>query len=58
MDLGLNNTTLTNDVNIVSSVYLNGINALFDFNTIFLWGFVATSNIKYSCEHLFWKVVY
>ncbi|CAG7971834.1 unnamed protein product [Penicillium salamii] len=45
---GLSDAALTNDVNTASSVYLNGTNALFDFNTKFPWGFVVTSNTKYA----------
>lgn len=55
---GLSDAALTNDVNTASSVYLNGTNAVFDFNTKFHWGFVVTSNTKYACEHPSWKVAY
>ncbi|CAG8921866.1 unnamed protein product [Penicillium salamii] len=47
MGLGFSDAVLINDVNNASSVYLNGINVFVDFNTIFFWGFVVTSNIKY-----------
>jgi hypothetical protein len=50
-DAGLNDAVLTQDVNTASSVYLNGTNALFDFNTKFPWGFVATGDTKYTCEY-------
>ncbi|KAJ5350340.1 hypothetical protein N7541_008067 [Penicillium brevicompactum] len=45
---GLSDVALTNYVSTASSVYLNGTNALVDFNTKFPWGFVATSNTKYA----------
>ncbi|CAI7646701.1 unnamed protein product [Penicillium palitans] len=46
--VGLNNAVLTKDVNTASSVYLNGINAFFDFRTELLWGVVATGDNKYT----------
>ena len=49
---GLNDAVLTKDVNTASSVYLNGTNAFFDFNTELLWGVVATGDNKYTCECL------
>ncbi|CAG7937285.1 unnamed protein product [Penicillium salamii] len=49
---GLNDAVLTKDVNAASSVYLNGTNAFFDFNTELLWGVVATGDNKYTCECL------
>ncbi|CAG8262603.1 unnamed protein product, partial [Penicillium nalgiovense] len=45
---GLNDAVLTKDVNTASSVYLNGTNAFFDFNTELLWGVVATGDNKYT----------
>ncbi|KAJ5037137.1 hypothetical protein NUH16_005020 [Penicillium rubens] len=45
---GLNDAVLTKDVNTASSAYLNGTNALFDLNTEFPWGVVATGNTKYN----------
>ncbi|CAI7638819.1 unnamed protein product, partial [Penicillium palitans] len=47
---GLNDAVLTKDVNTASSVYLNGTNAFFDFNTELLWGAVATGDNKYTCQ--------
>lgn len=49
--VGLNDAVLTKDVNTASSAYLNGTNALFDLNTEFPWGVVATGNTKYNCEY-------
>jgi hypothetical protein len=47
---GLNDAVLTADVGTASSVYLNGTNALFDLNTEFPWGVVATGDTNYACE--------
>ena len=42
---------LTKDVNTASSVFLIGTKALFNFNTEFPWGVVATGDTKYTCEY-------
>ncbi|CAI7576706.1 unnamed protein product [Penicillium glandicola] len=45
---GLNDAVLSNDVSIASPVYLNGTNALFDFDSDFPWGMIATGNTNYA----------
>ncbi|KAJ6037940.1 uncharacterized protein N7446_012214 [Penicillium canescens] len=45
---GLNDAALTKDVNTASSVFLTGTKALFNFNTEFSWGVVATGDTKYT----------
>lgn len=47
---GLNDAALTKDLNTASSVSLTGTKALFNFNTEFPWGVVATGDTKYTCE--------
>lgn len=47
---GLNDAVLTKDIDTASSVYLNGTKALFDLNSDFPWGVVATGNTNYACE--------
>ncbi|CAG8217824.1 unnamed protein product [Penicillium salamii] len=45
---GLNDAVLTKDIDTASSVYLNGTKALFDLNSDFPWGVVATGNTNYA----------
>ncbi|KAJ5958865.1 uncharacterized protein N7479_006015 [Penicillium vulpinum] len=45
---GLNDAVLTKDASIASPIYLNGTNALFDLQTDFPWGMIATGNTNYA----------